>query len=227
MRLLYRDFRFVFEFNENTRNLLVIEHPGIFCRMVKELFREDLDEETGFVLSENEVPVKKKDHLLCIVDPLSISLNEKKLLGRLIDVLKKEICSSELLIESSQIIASLENYALHMIQNADWELTYTDKIDVLSLLKFVGIQFQDRQDSLIEKLFDYIKAVHELLGIRCFIFVNLFSYLTEYEIEKLYEYVQYQKVYLLLIESRRPEKIEKFTKIVIIDKDACEILLNM
>lgn len=227
MRLIHKDFGFTFDFKENTKSLLVVENPTEFCGMVQELISDDLTEEQRFVLSENNVPIKRKDHLLCVVNPLSITLNERRLLGKLGEILKKEILSSELLLENNQIIVSLEKYALHIIQNMDWELTYTDKIDVQSLLKFVGIQFEDHQNSLIEKMVDYIRVTHDMLGVDCFVFVHLLSYLTEYEMEKLYEYAWYYKINLLLLESRQPESIESFKEIVIIDKDACEILLNM
>ncbi len=227
MRLLHQDFRFIFEFEENTRNLLIVECPHVFCKMVKELSSDDLAEEVRFVLSENEVPVKKKDHLACVVNPLAVSLNERKLLGKLMDILKKEICSSELLMESNQVIALLENYAFNIMQNSDWELACSNKIDVSGLLKFLSIQFRDEQKSLIEKLIDYIKVTSDLLGINCFVFVHLLSYLTEYEMEKLFEYVHYYKVDVLLLESRQPEVMEKFTKVIIIDKDACEIQLSV
>ena len=87
MRLLHQDFRFVFEFEENTKNLLVVECPDIFCKMVRELSSDDLMEEGRFVLSEDETPVKKKDQLLCVVNPLAVSLNERKLSG-LVDILR-------------------------------------------------------------------------------------------------------------------------------------------
>ncbi|MCI8428702.1 MAG: type II-A CRISPR-associated protein Csn2 [Lachnospiraceae bacterium] len=227
MRLLHQDFRFVFEFEENTKNLLVVECPDIFCKMVRELSSDDLMEEGRFVLSEDETPVKKKDQLLCVVNPLAVSLNERKLSGKLMDALKKEIGSSELLLESNQIIALLENYASNIIQNADWELTCSEKLDVSGLLKFLGIQFQDEQGSLLEKLTDYIKVTSDLLGTGCFVFVHLLSYLTEYEMEKFFEYAHYYKIYILLLESKEPEIVKKFTNVAIIDKDACEIRLNM
>lgn len=227
MRLLHQDFRFSFEFEENAANLLVVECPEVFCRMVKELSSDELVEEPHFVLSENEKPVKKKDYLCCVVDPLTVSLNERKLLGKLMEVLKKEICSSELLLESNRIIALLENYASYIMRNMDWELTCSNKIDVSGLLKFIGIQFCDEQNCLIEKLVDYMRVMNDLLGIKCFVFVHLLSYLSKYEMEKLFEYTCYQKIHILLLESRQPETIENFKKVVIIDKDACEIQLNM
>ncbi len=227
MRLLHQDFRFAFEFEENTTNLLVVECPDVFCKMVKELSADDQTEEVHFVLSEDEAPIKKKDHMCCIVNPLAISLNERKLLGKLMEVLKREICSSELLLESNHVVTALDNYASQLMENTDWELTYNHKIDISGLLKFLGVQFCDEQNCLIEKIVDYMRVANELLGVKCFVFVHLLSYLTEYEMEKLFEYAHYHKIYILLLESRQPEMIKKFTKVVIIDKDACEIQVNM
>lgn len=227
MKLLHKDFKFVFEMKENERSLLIVEQPSVFLKLVKELFSEISEEESKFVLSENNVPIKMKDYLNCIINPLNITLNDRKLLNKLGELLKKEILSSDLLVENNEVISAIENYALHIMQCADWDLTYSDKIDVQSLLKFLGIQFCDKQETLVEKIMDYVKVSHELLGIKCFVFVHLLSYLTEYELEKLYEYSEYQKVNILLLESHQPEEIESFSNVVIIDKDACEIVLNM
>lgn len=227
MKLLHKDFKFVFEMKENERSLLIVEQPSVFLKLVKELFSEISEEESKFVLSENNVPIKMKDYLNCIINPLNITLNDRKLLNKLGELLKKEIVSSDLLVENNEVISAIENYALHIMQCADWDLTYSDKIDVQSLLKFLGIQFCDKQETLVEKIMDYVKVSHELLGIKCFVFVHLLSYLTEYELKKLYEYSEYQKVNILLLESHQPEEIESFSNVVIIDKDACEIVLNM
>ena len=141
--------------------------------------------------------------------------------------MKKEILSSELLIEGNRIISDLENYVIQIIQCMDWNLSYSEKIDVQSLLKIAEIRFDDVQETLVEKILDYVKVSSELLDIKCFVFVNLLSYLTEYELEKFYEYVYYQKICVLLLESRVPDTVKKFSETVIIDKDSCEIVLNV
>ena len=80
---------------------------------------------------------------------------------------------------------------------------------------------------MVESLIDYMRVMHELIGTKCFVLVHLLSYLTDYEIEKFYEYVHYQKISVLLLESRQPKKVEKYGEVVIVDKDSCEIVLNM
>lgn len=227
MKLIHKDFNFAFHFKENTRSLLVVEQPSIFSKFVRELAAYDYEEDSGFVLSEHNEILKTKDKLVCIINPLSISLNERKLLCKLGEMLKKEILSTELLVEGNQILSDLENYMLNVVRSMEWNLTYSDKMDIQSLLKVAEIRFEDAQETLVEKILDYIKVSQELLDIRCFVFVHLLSYLTEYEIEKFYEYVYYQKISVLLLENKQPDMINKFSETIIIDKDTCEIHLNM
>lgn len=227
MKLLHKELKFMFEFSENSRNMLIVENPTVFSELVGELTLPDSEGESGFVLSENEIPIKRKDGLLCIVDPFTVTLNEKRLLNKLNEVLKEEILSSDLLLEYNQTVSAIEKYALHVMQETDWDLTCSNIIDIQSLFKFMGIQFYEQQETLAEKIMDYIRAVRMLLGVRCFVFINLLSFLTEYEVEKLYEYAQYNKIHILLLESRQPDKLENFTEIIVVDKDACVIELNV
>ena len=66
-----------------------------------------------------------------------------------------------------------------------------------------------------------------LLGIEYFIFVNLNTFFNSYEIEKIYEFAEYNKINIFLVESIQPDSIEKYTQVKIIDKDNCEISLDM
>ena len=227
MKLLHKDFNFVFHFKENKSNLLVVEQPAIFLKFVSELTECENEDESGFVLSENDEILKKKDKLVCVINPLSISLNERILLSKLGEMLKREILSTELLIEGNQILSILENYMLNVVHSMEWNLIYSDKMDIQSLLKIAEIHFEDTYETLVEKILDYMEVSRGLLDIKCFVFVHLLSYLTEYEIEKFYEYVYYQKINVLLLENRQPNVINTFSDIIIIDKDSCEISLNM
>ena len=142
-------------------------------------------------------------------------------------MLKREILSTELLIEGNQILSILENYMLNVVRSMEWNLIYSDKMDIQSLLRIAEIRFEDTHETLVEKILDYMEVSRGLLDIKCFVFVHLLSYLTEYEIEKFYEYVYYQKINVLLLENRQPNVINTFSDIIIIDKDSCEISLNM
>ena len=123
-------------------------------------------------------------------------------------------------------MADLERYAIRLLQRSEFDLAYSEQTDIQGLLKFLNVKFVQDQDTLIEKLIDYIYACNRILKIQCFVFVNLFSFLTEYEMEKLFEFANYQKVNVLLLESRQPGNINSFSKVVLIDHDQCEVLLK-
>ena len=226
MRLLHKKYDFYFEFKENEQDLLIVEYPTLFYEMMEELFGAAECSEGEFVLSENDKPVKMKDRLICIANPCEINFNERRLISGLYETIQKEIAFSDIWQEYNQMMADLERYAIRLLQRSEFDLAYSEQTDIQGLLKFLNVKFVQDQDTLIEKLIDYIYACNRILKIQCFVFVNLFSFLTEYEMEKLFEFANYQKVNVLLLESRQPGNINSFSKVVLIDRDQCEILLK-
>lgn len=227
MRFLHKNYQFTFELKENIRSLLVIENPNIYSDMIREILLGIDGQECDFILSEEDKPVKLQECVNCIINPFILSLNEKKVINKLYDLLKKEIQSSELLLENNEIYSLINQYSIHISQWSDWELVYSDKMDVHNLLKFMDVKFAEEQDTLIEKIIQYIKVVHDLLRIKCFIFIHLLSYINGYELEKLYEFAEYQKIHILLFESKQPNNVKDYDSVVIIDEDGCEININV
>ena len=87
----------------------------------------------------------------------------------------------------------------------------------------MDIRIENFYSNLLEKLTDYIAAEAELLGTKCFIFVNLKQFLSYEELAELYKFAYYAKVYLLLLEGSFTESRHESEKHYIIDNDLCEI----
>ena len=179
------------------------------------------------MVAEDDEVLNLKETLCCIIDPFSLSVNEKRLLNRLYDYMKNEIQSSEFLVENNKVYSIIEQFAIHLIQAVDWNLDYTNKTDVVSLLKFMDIHFAEHFESLIEKIIEYVRIVYELLHVKCFIFVNILSYINEMEMNELFKFCQYQKINILLIENRQPLNIQSFKPAMIIDEDCCIIDISV
>ena len=227
MRLLHKEYQFMFSLKENSRNLLIVENPKIFSDFIQEILLGIEGEECNFILSQKDKLIKIQDYMNCIINPFALSINERKLINKLYDTLKKEILASELLLENNEIYSMIDKYGIHISQMSDWEIVYSDKMEVNNLLKFMDIKFAETYDTLTEKIIQYINVAHKLLGVECFLFVHLLSYLNSYEVEKLYEFVEYQKIHILLLESNQPNSMKEYNQVVIVDKDGCEINLNM
>lgn len=207
--------------------MLVVENQNILSYLTKDLYQQINGLEGGFVLSHNDKILKIQDYMSCVINPFSISLNERKILNKLYELIKTEVQSSELLLDNNSIFLQLENYAEKLSDIVNYELSYLNKADVQNLIKFLDIRFVEEQLSLIEQLIEYIRVLNELLGIECFVFVHLLSFLNTYEVEKLYEFVDYQKVNILLVEGRQPINVNDYLQTIIIDKDCCEIYIHV
>lgn len=221
MKLLHKNYNFVYEFKENSKAVLIVENKSEFRKMTRELMCPN--PESGFVLSKNNEPIKISDNIICIYDVFNISLNERKIISKLLDIIKKEVSSSDLLLDSNRIYSEIENYALKIQQSVDFELEYSIEPDIQNLLKFMNIKLKETDRDIPEMIVDYMKICSALLKINCFIFVNLYSCLNSDEIEQLYKYAEYNKIGMFLLESSQPNEINAFDWAYIIDDTCCEI----
>lgn len=227
MRIVHKDYNFVYELNENDRGILIVESAILFRNIIDELKRSIVDKEDIFVFSEDNKIIKAWDKINLIINPIDVEINAKKVLSKLYEKIKDEVNLTELLVENNIICQKIEEYLLKVIDNIDMEITYNDKIDVTDILKMLDVKIIEKYEDQTEKIIEYIRVYHELMGIKCFIFINLHTFFDEYEIEKIYEFAEYNKIDIFLVENRQPEKISNYTQVKIIDKDGCEIFFNM
>ncbi len=98
------------------------------------------------------------------------------------------------------------------------------RIDVTALLKAFNVRIFQEENTLLERLVAYIKLGTRYLGIRQYFFVNLKCFLSGTELILFYKEAALEHVGLFLLENTVREKIDG-EKIVIVDKDLCEIVV--
>lgn len=223
MKLVHKDFDFVFQLKENKQGLLVVESPCLFRELVKDLFG---NEDTRFVLSENNSVIDIKKNSVCVVDFFNVSLNERKILSKLNEIIKNEVLNSELLLKCNDLCGKIEAFAVEVSQNMDFALEYNKNMDLSALIKFIDFRFKQEQVDIMEQLVDYMKINSEVLKINLFLFVNLMSYFNENEVNKIIEFVNYQKMNVLMIENKVPDNLDNFQIVYVLDKDCCQICLK-
>lgn len=89
-------------------------------------------------------------------------------------------------------------------------------------MKSVGICIETDSISMVEKLCEYIKIVTRLLDIKLVVLCNIWSFLTDNEIEVICKTASYEECNLLLLENKEMAS-NSCIKRYIIDKDGCEI----
>lgn len=227
MRIAHIDYNFIYELSENDRGILIIEDARTFRMIINQLKRSLVDREEIFIFSDNNKIVRAWEKIDLVTNPIDIVINSRKLVNKLYDKINEEINMSDLLIDNNLVCQNIEKLFLRMSDVFELELSYKEKIEANDILKMLDIKVTEEYSDEIEKVVEYMHANRLLLGIEYFIFVNLNTFFNSYEIEKIYEFAEYNKINIFLVESIQPDSIEKYTQVKIIDKDNCEISLDM
>ena len=224
MKLVNNDYQIDISLNENEVNVLVLENHDIFTNIVQSMWFQCNGELGTWILLQDEKLLNMSKNIKCIINPFSINLNEKTIISKLYQELK---CLSDenLAIESANVNMNIINYIEKLLFMTPYPLTYKPENNVIDLFKIYDIKIYSIADTFLEKLVEYIKIMTQICHIHIFVFIGLKQYLSEKDIRKLYEFVFYEKINLLLIENHQSKKSDD-ENVFIIDNDLCIIKLD-
>lgn len=222
MRLVERELGLEIELKENVVSVIVVEDVAFRLPMVEGLYSQVMGKDGRWLLVENEKNYELSKKAEMILEPFSLELNNKKVKTKLyqdIKIIAYEFCFSQGLEVHSHIC----NYLEDLLEKIPYPVKYEEEWNILELLKAYGVELAEESDSLCEKLFNYIKLVSQVCGIRIIITVNIKQYLTEEQIYELYKLAMYGKIQLVLVEFNMFSKIFDCEEIYILDDDSCII----
>lgn len=223
MKLAHPDWEHTVIFSENQINVITVENKAFFSKLISVLLLQTEGADGDFVLSEDDIvlPISK----ICdvIINPFSLDFNSKKNLTKIYNLLKISAFDENHYTLTGELKTQLFKYLDTLLFDFDFPVTYQDDFDFVSLFKAVNIAIDEIGTTLLEKLIHYIRISAELLEIKCFMFVNLKTFLSDSELKELYTFSFYHKVHLLLFEGFFTEKTQPCEKHYIIDNDLCEI----
>lgn len=201
----------------------IIESPELFSRYVMELYAQVEGEEGSFALSENEKEIDISKYLEMIVNPISVNINDKKILNKLYSELLKIAFGEDMYQETLELQSKLQNYFLQLEQLCPYMLEDSAEVDMSAVFKAMGIKLESYANNFFENINQYIKVQAELMGKRIVVLVNVRSYISECQMRQLIETAQYNEINLLFVENSQKVfsgEIQRY----IIDCDGCEIL---
>ncbi len=200
----------------------IVESPVLFSQIVQQLQQQINGGSGKFVLSDSEKELNISKCAEMIVNPFAIDFNDKKiqkkLYAELLEISKRE----ELYLTTQGIFNSLNNYFLQLESISGYELETDMEVDMLALFKAMGIQVQSYAADFYETLVQYIKVMADLMQKKLIIFVNIRSYLNDFQIEQVSEIAVYNEIAILFVENIQRD-FSKQRRCYIIDKDGCEI----
>ena len=210
------------ELKEDKIQTIVIENQHMFYSIISDI-QSQLEGNSGnFVLSENYTPLDMQKNAELISQFIPFTVNQKELINKLYNLMKRKAINENMYQETREIILKISDYLYKLTEDEEAELTISVPDDISGILKAFNLRFDDAELTLSEKLLEYMISSNELKAKKLFITVNLRSYLTDSQTEKLFESVLLKKLKLLCIESVEHDRI-KNERVIIIDKDMCVI----
>lgn len=221
MRLVNSRYGLDIEFAENSIHTVIVEKPQYVADIIQNIIKQNHGEEGDFVLSDDK-PIKFERDVNFIIEPFSIELNNRKIIGKLYDEMSQ--ISDDLTEEYNEInkciVKTMDKISRLIAYNG---IDYNLEFDWKALYKFYDVRINQEFTSLYEKIEEYIRVLVNIYRTRLVIFYNAKEYLEKEEIEKLAECCFYNKIHILFLETSEKYKLRQ-EKIYVIDKDRCLIV---
>lgn len=222
MKLVHPDLESQIILEIDVMSVWIIESPALFMRYVQELYFQTEGVEGHFILSEDTIEQGISKSMEVIVNPFSVDINDRKILGKLYSRLSEMAFQEEMYMQTQEIMTVLQNYFFSLEYLSPHMLEADLEVDISSILRAMGVKFANSADGIFENINQYIKIIAELLRKRVLVLVNARSYFDEKQLEELRKNAIYNEVALLLIENQQ-KSFSKPIKQYIIDEDGCEI----
>lgn len=221
MRLICSEYGIDLEIQENRVNILVVESPNVFSSIIDELICQMKGEPGTFILSEQDVIKVISKEAELIVNPFGVDCNEKRVQLKLYQELANEM-SESMIEETIHLQGQMISYLDTLLQKAPYPLEYDIEENMTGFLKWCRVGIDNQGETMAERLMNYIKILSCFCNIKIMFFVNLKSYLSQFELEEIYKCGFYTKINMILLENVQKEKLEN-ESICILDKDLCII----
>ena len=224
MKLVHAEYGIEIELKENQILVLVVESPEKLSELIQELYLSKQGGEGKFLLSEADKLLNMGKFLELVVNPFAIDVNEKRIVQKLYQEIESQV-QEQLVLETAEIHSRLISYLEEIAGKVTYPVIFDLEQNVLGLMKTYNVRLETESITMLEKLVEYFRLLHQLCRVEVIVCVNLKSYLSEVELRQLYETVFYEKIALILLENVQREKVDG-ERICIMDRDWCIIDLE-
>lgn len=221
MKLVYPTLQTPIMLSNDCLNSVIIEEPGFFYEMVKDLKQQWEGMDGRAVLSENDEPLEIRKNLELVIDCIDFEINHKTLLTKVLSALERVGRSEDYIEKTQQLLAEIERYIYDVSFDFDVEIQ-CDKMSIAQILKAAGIRIVSEYDKLTEILYSYMQLVREFDGDKVFAFVNLRSFVKMDELQDFADTVLAHGYRVLLLDNHAYPSLS-MEKRLIVDTDLCEI----
>ena len=224
MKLAHPLFSTPIRFREDRVQVLALEAPEAFRKLVAEIAAQSEGGEGAFVLSRDDACLKIEDHIHVIFDFIHPQALEKKVQSKAIAALIQE-AHETLTVETLQFSQAVQAYLGKLAALADYPVAFAQSENLPELLKAMEFRVDLSDLPAFEALYERMALIDGLTKHQCFALVNARAYFSAEELKKLYAMARYRKLAMLMIESRIDAPLPD-EDIRLFDADLCELTLD-
>lgn len=205
MRLVFSGLENPLKLTAGETSVLQVENSALFARIVSSL-------QTGlghqamepYSLWEDDGEVKPGNALMVVPDALNLPWDDRAFMTTITKRVEREYLEDEDLrmqVEEAERAIKMRLSRLNLGFNAD--LGFGLEWDLKRYLKFLGFGAAPQEDrSFLDNLLNFLSFALDAGCRKTIVFVNLKTFLTENELQMLYDHVFFLKLSLLLLENK-------------------------
>lgn len=205
MRLVFSGLENPLKLTAGKTSVLQVENSALFARIVSSL-------QTGlghqaiepYSLWEDDGEVKPGNALMVVPDALNLPWDDRAFMTTITKRVEREFLEDEDLrmqVEEAERAIKMRLSRLNLGFNAD--LGFGLEWDLKRYLKFLGFGAAPQEDrSFLDNLLNFLSFALDAGCRKTIVFVNLKTFLTENELQMLYDHVFFLKLSLLLLENK-------------------------
>lgn len=221
MKIVWSRYGLEVTMRENQINTIVLEDPSAFLQFMQTVLQQLEGEEGDLILAEGDKILPFSKNIIMIDNPLTINCNEKKILTKLYKELEN-IVNMELCEKYSTVNTDVVQFMESVMNAVPYHLEMDYQIGVGDLLKVYNVKIATEELDPVERLIDYLRAIHTICNINIVLVLNLKQFYTLEQVQQIYEFCFYEKIFLINVEGIK-SYLTKEEKCAIIDKDLCLI----
>lgn len=222
MKLVYCNLDINFELVEDKLNFIVVENKNSFDKFITSISNSINKKSEEVCLYEECTKIEIDKISDVVLSPTDFYYDKRDIQKKLISNLIYDIESSEISLELVETSSKLFNLVEKIEFNSEYPIDYIEYLSNEMLLKFFEIKLKNPEGKYVERLIEYTRNVHRLLGKKIFFVLSASSFMTEYDFRYSIEYSKYEGIIILFLEPNQLIlNIEKNE--CIIDVDLCSI----
>lgn len=203
---------------------LEIENPNMLAKFIKDI-RDGNNDDTEIAF-EHRGKLLDKKYIELIIDFHALSLFNKNLVSKIFNKIENDFKTDYYkFIKFNEFANEFKENFIALLDDLDIETTVTDDYELKNALNFIEFKPENFDDSLVDKIMQYINIITETNIYKLLCFVNLKAYLDTKSIDSIFKYSLYKKLPIILIEYHHDNIVIENEIKLLIDKDLCDMFI--